>query len=139
MGISFKTLRGRMPHASLVIFILHSLQAHAISLDSASADAAYDYGAVTVAVATNSAWYCPFVFDGLMRGDPTLSFSAAGDFRVTLQHSNSTQASSISIAYNHNDRIMLGVQAGSNNAGNGTRMFGFSGASAGWIAFSSEL
>lgn len=104
-----------------------------------SADAAYDYGAVTVAVATNSAWYCPFVFDGLMRGDPTLSFSAAGDFRVTLQHSNSTQASSISIAYNHNDRIMLGVQAGSNNAGNGTRMFGFSGASAGWIAFSSEL
>ena len=104
-----------------------------------SADASYDYGAITVAIATSSAWYCPFVFDGLMRVDPTLSYSAVANFRVTLQHSNSTQASAITIAYPHNNRLMLGVQAGSNNDTNGARLFGFNGASAGWIAFSAEL
>mgnify|MGYP003148501362 FL=1 len=104
-----------------------------------NADAAYDYGAIALTAGTNSAWYVPFPFDGPMRADPTLSYSAVGNFRVTLQHSDSTACTGIVIGYTHNERIMLSVQAGTNNASNGTRMFGFNGASAGWIAFHAEL
>ena len=104
-----------------------------------TADAGFDYGAVGIAVGTTAAWYVPLPLKyGDMRGDPALSYSAVGDFRITLQHSSSSTCTSIAIGYNHTDRPMLSVQAGSNSAGS-LRMFGFNGASSGWIAFNAEL
>lgn len=104
-----------------------------------SADAGFDYGTVAPAIGSTAAWYVPIPLKyGDMRVDPTLSYSAVGNFRITLQHSHSNTCSSISIGYNHTDRPMLSVQAGSNSAGS-LRMFGFNGASSGWIAFDAEL
>jgi hypothetical protein len=104
-----------------------------------SADAGFDYGAVAPAIGSTAAWYVPLPLKyGDMRVDPTLSYSAVGDFRITLQHSSSSTCTSIGIGYNHTDRPMLSVQAGSNSAGS-LRMFGFNGASSGWIAFDAEL
>lgn len=104
-----------------------------------TADAGFDYGAIGIAVGTSSAWYVPLPLKyGDMRVDPTLSYSAVGNFRITLQHSSSSTCTSLGIGYNHTDRPMLSVQAGSNSAGS-LRLFGFSGASSGWIAFDAEL
>ena len=73
-----------------------------------------------------------------MRTDPTLSYSDVSHFRATLQHSNSNECTALSIAYQHNDRPMLGMTAGSNSAGT-LRLFGFNGASTGYLAFDAEL
>ena len=103
------------------------------------ADAGFDYGCVAPAIGSTAAWYVPLPLKtGDMRVDPTLSYSAVGDFRITLQHSSSSTCTSIAIGYNHTDRPMLSVQAGSNSAGS-LRMFGFNGASSGWIAFDAEF
>jgi len=103
-----------------------------------NADAAFDYGGIAIAVGTNSRWYAPFYLDGPMRTDVTLSFSAVANFRTTLQHSDSVEVTSLSIGYQHDDRPMLSISAGSNSAG-ALRLFGFNGASAGFIAFDAEL
>ena len=104
-----------------------------------SADAGFDYGTIAPAIGSTAAWYVPIPLKyGDMRVDPTLSYSAVGNFRTTLQHSHSNTCTSISIGYNHTDRPMLSVQAGSNSAGS-LRLFGFNGASSGWIAFDAEL
>jgi hypothetical protein len=74
-----------------------------------------------------------------MRTGPTVTYSAVGDFRVTLQHSNSNTVTSIGFGYNDTKNPMLAVQAGSNGAGNGTRMFGYNGTYSAWLAFDAEL
>ena len=104
-----------------------------------SADAGFDYGTVALAIGSTGPWYVPMPLKyGDMRADPTLSYSAVGDFRITLQHSGSATCTSMSIGYNHTDRPMLSVQAGSSSAGS-IKLFGFAGASSGWLAFDAEL
>ena len=96
-----------------------------------SADAGFDYGTVALAIGSTGPWYVPMPLKyGDMRADPTLSYSAVGDFRITLQHSGSATCTSMSIGYNHTDRPMLSVQAGSSSAGS-IKLFGFAGASSG--------
>jgi hypothetical protein len=97
-----------------------------------------DYTGIATAHGSNSAWYVPIVLPGgRMRIAPSLSFSAAGDFRCTLQHSDSDPVTSIGYGYNNQLNPMLSVQAGSNGA-NRTRIFGWSGTTTAWLAFSAE-
>ena len=99
-----------------------------------------DYTNIGVAIATNSAWYVPIILPGgRMRTDPSLSYSAVSDFRVTLQHSNTDAVTSMIIGYNNPLHPNLSVQAGSNSASNGARMFGYSGDPNAWLAFEAEL
>ena len=102
-----------------------------------------DYTNIGIAVGTTASgstrWYVPIVLPGgRMRTDPALSFSAASDFRVTLQHSNSDNCSSISIGYGNPITPNLSVQAGSNVAGV-IRMFGYSASTTAYLAFDAEL
>jgi len=99
---------------------------------------ATDYTNFATAHGTNSAWYVPIVLPGgRMRIPPSLSFSAASDFRVTLQHSDSDPVTSIGYGYNNHTNPNLSVQAGSNGA-NRTRMFGWGGTTSAWLAFDAE-
>jgi len=102
-----------------------------------------DYTNIGIAVGTTASsgtkWYVPIVLPGgRMRTDPTLSFSAASDFRCTLQHSNSDNCSSIVIGYPNPTTPNLQVQAGSNVAGV-IRMFGYSASTTAYLAFDAEL
>lgn len=98
-----------------------------------------DYTNIGIACGTNSAWYVPIILPGgRMRTDVTLSYSAVSDFRITLQHSNTSACSSIGIGYNNPLHPNLSIQAGSNSAGS-IRMFGYGGAPTAWLAFSAEL
>jgi len=73
-----------------------------------------------------------------MRTDPTVSFSAASDFRCTLQHSNSDNCSAIIIGYGNPITPNLSVTAGSSVAGV-IRMFGYSANANAFLAFDAEL
>ena len=102
-----------------------------------------DFTNIGIAVGTtansSTRWYVPIVLPGgRMRTDPTLSLSAASDFRCTLQHSNSDNASSITIGYGNPITPNLAVIAGSSVAGV-IRMFGYSANANGWLAFDAEL
>jgi hypothetical protein len=101
-----------------------------------NADSGFEYGAIGKAVGSTAAWYIPMAIEE-MRADPALSYSAVGDFRVTLQHSSSNTATSVAIGYNHPSRPQLSVQAGSNSAGS-IRLFGFRSTPA-WLAFDAEF
>jgi len=98
-----------------------------------------DYCGVAPAFATNSAWYVIIDLPTRMRTSPTVTYSAVGDFRITLQHSNTNAVTSLGIGYNDTKNPMLSIQAGSNNSGNGTRMFGYNGTYSAWLAFDAEL
>ena len=99
-----------------------------------------DFTNIGVAIATNSAWYVPIILPGgRMRTDPALSYSAVGDFRVTLQHSNTDAVTSMMIGYGNPLHPNLSVQAGSNSASNGARMFGYGSSTTAWLAFDAEL
>jgi len=99
-----------------------------------------DFTNIGIAIATNSAWYVPIILPGgRMRADPALSYSAVGDFRVTLQHSNTNAVTSMMIGYSNPLHPNLSVQAGSNSASNGARMFGYGSSTTAWLAFDAEL
>jgi hypothetical protein len=99
-----------------------------------------DFTNIGIAIATNSAWYVPIILPGgRMRADPALSYSAVGDFRVTLQHSNTDAVTSMMIGYGNPLHPNLSVQAGSNSASNGARMFGYGSSTTAWLAFDAEL
>lgn len=99
-----------------------------------------DFTNIGVAIATNSAWYVPIILPGgRMRADPALSYSAVGDFRITLQHSNSSAVTSMMIGYGNPLHPNLSVQSGSNSASNGARMFGYGSSTTAWLAFDAEL
>lgn len=102
-----------------------------------------DFTNIGIAVGTtgnsSTKWYVPIVLPGgRMRTDPSLSFSAAGDFRCTLQHSNSDNCSSIIIGYGNPLTPNLAVIAGSSVAGV-IRMFGYSASTTAWLAFDAEF
>lgn len=102
-----------------------------------------DFTNIGIAVGTtasnSSKWYVPIVLPGgRMRTDPALTFSAASDFRCTLQHSSSDNCSSIIIGYGNPITPNLAVVAGSNVAGV-IRMFGYSASTTAWLAFDAEL
>lgn len=98
-----------------------------------------DFTNIGVAIATNSAWYVPIILPGgRMRIDPSLSYSAVSDFRITLQHSNSSAVTSMMIGYGNPLHPNLSVQSGSNSAANGARMFGYGSSTTAWLAFSAE-
>ena len=96
-----------------------------------------EFGAIGTAIGTTSAWYVPYSLPVHMRTDPSISVSSASHFRTTLQHSNSTAATSVNIGYSGPKELMLSVQAESNTAGT-LRMFGFASTS-GYMDFSAEL
>lgn len=97
-----------------------------------------DYTGIATAHGSTAAWYVPITLPGgRMRKAPDLSFSAAGDFRCTLQHSDTDAVTSIGFGYNNQLNPMLSVQAGSNGA-NRTRIFGWSGTTSAWLAFDAE-
>jgi hypothetical protein len=99
-----------------------------------------DFTNIGVAIATTAAWYVPIILPGgRMRADPTLSYSAVGDFRVTLQHSNTNAVTSMIIGYANPLHPNLSVQAGSNSTSNGARMFGYASSTTAWLAFDAEL
>ena len=102
-----------------------------------------DFTNIGIAVGTTASsqtkWYVPIVLPGgRMRTDPSLSFSAASDFRCTLQHSNSNNCSSIIIGYGNPITPNLAVIAGSNVAGV-IRMFGYGANTTAFLAFDAEL
>ena len=98
-----------------------------------------DFTNIGIAIATNSAWYVPIILPGgRMRADPALSYSAVGDFRITLQHSNSSAVTSMMIGYGNPLHPNLSVQSGSNSASNGARMFGYASSTTAWLAFDAE-
>ena len=102
-----------------------------------------DFTNIGIAVGTtansSTRWYVPIVLPGgRMRTDPAVSLSAAGDFRCTLQHSNSDNCSSISIGYGNPITPNLAVIAGSSVAGV-IRMFGYSASTTAYLAFDAEL
>ena len=102
-----------------------------------------DYTNIGIAVGTTAGgstkWYVPISLPGgRMRTDPTVSFSAASDFRCTLQHSSSDNCSAISIGYGNPITPNLSVTAGSSVAGV-IRMFGYSANANAFLAFDAEL
>ena len=102
-----------------------------------------DYTNIGIAVGTtgggSTRWYVPISLPGgRMRTDPTVTFSAASDFRCTLQHSNSDNCSAISIGYGNPITPNLAVTAGSSVAGV-IRMFGYSANANAFLAFDAEL
>lgn len=100
---------------------------------------ASDYTNVASAFATSSAWYVPIILPGgRMRTTPTVSVSSVSDWRCTLQHSHTDACTSIQYGYADTLNPTLSVQAGSNSASNGTRMFGYNGQVGAWLAFSAD-
>ena len=102
-----------------------------------------DYTNIGIAVGTTASgstkWYVPINLPGgRMRTDPTVSFSAASDFRCTLQHSNSDNCSAIIIGYGNPITPNLAVTAGSSVAGV-IRMFGYSANANAFLAFDAEV
>ena len=102
-----------------------------------------DFTNIGIAVGTtansSTRWYVPIHLPGgRMRTDPSVTFSAASDFRCTLQHSNSDNCSSISIGYDNPITPNLTVIAGSSVAGV-IRMFGYSANANAYLAFDAEL
>jgi len=100
-----------------------------------------DFTSFASAIGTNQTnrFFCPITLSGgEMRTDPTLSFSAVGDFRTTNVFTNNNACTSISIAYNNPKIPNLSVYSGG-SGDSVSRLFGFGSNTSAYMRFDAEL
>jgi len=100
-----------------------------------------DYTSFAPAIGSSETnrFFCPITLSGGgMRTDPTLSFSAVGDFRTTNVFSNNHTCTSISIGYNNPKIPNLSVLSGG-SGDSVSRMFGFNSNTSAYMRFDAEL